>query len=192
MEMPVCDLLPKLSMNNFSLNRKKRILAQMMDRTFLNVVLLRFLKTVFRTGYIRAVNYHHTPDDCADNFEKQLQFYQNYFSPVSLKDLELFLNNKFIQNKTLLAENFYKQKKYDLSKKTYNSLKKIGSSHKEMGVDHSPGHHLSIDFSILQCSCKSKNNYLSLSMSKLKGDDWEIIDRLATAKITKEKIPLKY
>ena len=71
--MPAYDLSLNLSMNNFSLNRNKRILAQMMDSTFLNVVLLKFLKTVFHTGYIRAVNYHDTPDDYADNFEKQLQ-----------------------------------------------------------------------------------------------------------------------
>jgi len=41
--------------------------------------------------------------------------------------ISLFLNNKFQPNKILLAENYYFQKKYDLSKKTYNSVKKIGS-----------------------------------------------------------------
>ena len=40
--------------------------------------------------------------------------------------ISLFLNNKFTPNKTLLAENFYYQKKYELSKKIYNSLKSIG------------------------------------------------------------------
>ena len=37
-----------------------------------------------------------------------------------------FLNNKFTSNKALLAENFFNQKKYELSKKTYNSLRSIG------------------------------------------------------------------
>ena len=41
--------------------------------------------------------------------------------------ISLFLNNKFTPNKTLLAENFYYQKKYELSKEMYNSLKSIGS-----------------------------------------------------------------
>ena len=41
--------------------------------------------------------------------------------------ISLFLNNKFIPNKSLLAENFFYQKKFDLSKKVYNSLKSIGS-----------------------------------------------------------------
>jgi len=40
--------------------------------------------------------------------------------------ISLFLNKKFTPNKTLLAENYYFQKKYDLSKKIYNSLKSIG------------------------------------------------------------------
>jgi hypothetical protein len=102
---------------------------------------------------------------------------EKYNKSVFSSDGEKFLTNYFVL--TDLMQNM-------------SLLKKIGSSHKKMGVEHSSGHHLSIDFSILQCSCKNKNNYLSLSMSKLKGDDWEIIDRLATAKITKEKIPLKY
>ena len=41
--------------------------------------------------------------------------------------ISLFLNKKFLTNKALLAENFYYQKKYQLSKKTYKSLKSIGS-----------------------------------------------------------------
>ena len=40
--------------------------------------------------------------------------------------ISLYLNNKFLTNKALLAENFYYQKKYKLSKKVYKSLKSIG------------------------------------------------------------------
>ena len=40
--------------------------------------------------------------------------------------ISFFLNNKFTPNKTLLAENFFYQQKYELSKKIYNSLKSIG------------------------------------------------------------------
>ena len=39
--------------------------------------------------------------------------------------ISLFLNNKFTPNKTLLAENFYYQKKYELSKKIYNAVLQI-------------------------------------------------------------------
>ena len=52
---------------------------------------------------------------------------ENYQLSNFYLKISLFLNNKFTPNKTLLAENFYKQKKYDLSKKTYKSIKKIGS-----------------------------------------------------------------
>ena len=40
--------------------------------------------------------------------------------------ISLFLNNKFVPNKTLLAENLFYEKKYENSKKVYNSIKLIG------------------------------------------------------------------
>ena len=40
--------------------------------------------------------------------------------------ISFLLNNKFKPNKTLLAENFFFQKKYNLSEETYQSLKSIG------------------------------------------------------------------
>ena len=43
--------------------------------------------------------------------------------------ISLFLNKKFLTNNALLAENFYYQKKYQLSKKTYKSLKSIGPTY---------------------------------------------------------------
>ena len=43
--------------------------------------------------------------------------------------LSIFLNDKFLPNKTLLAENYYYQKKYALSKKTYEELKSIGPAY---------------------------------------------------------------
>jgi len=41
--------------------------------------------------------------------------------------ISLFLNDKFIPNKALLAENLYYQKQYEKSKNIYNSLKEIGT-----------------------------------------------------------------
>jgi len=52
--------------------------------------------------------------------EKNYQL-SNFYLKISF-----FLNNKFTPNKTLLAENFFYQQKYELSKKIYNSLKTIG------------------------------------------------------------------
>ena len=53
--------------------------------------------------------------------EKDYQL-SNFYLKISL-----YLNNKFTPNKTLLAENFFYQKKYELSKKIYNSVKYIGT-----------------------------------------------------------------
>ena len=43
--------------------------------------------------------------------------------------ISLFLNNKFLTNKALLAENYYFQKKYKLSKNIYKSVKSIGPAY---------------------------------------------------------------
>ena len=40
--------------------------------------------------------------------------------------ISLFLNNRFLPNRTLLAENYFYQKKYEASKNAYASLKNIG------------------------------------------------------------------
>ena len=53
--------------------------------------------------------------------EKNFQI-SNFYIKISL-----FLNNKFLSNKALLAENYFYQKKYEESKKIYKSLKKIGN-----------------------------------------------------------------
>jgi len=42
-------------------------------------------------------------------------------------NISLFLNNKFTPNKSLLAENFFHQKRYEESKKIFKSVKSIGS-----------------------------------------------------------------
>ena len=55
--------------------------------------------------------------------EKNYQL-SNFYLKISL-----FLNNKFLTNKALLAENFYYQGKNELSMNTYNSLKSIGSEY---------------------------------------------------------------
>ena len=43
--------------------------------------------------------------------------------------ISLFLNNKFTPNKTLLADNFFNEKKYEFSKKVYDSIRSIGPVH---------------------------------------------------------------
>ena len=48
----------------------------------------------------------------------------NFYMKISI-----FLNNKFLPNKSLLAENYLNQGKYDKSKKFFNSVKPIGSEY---------------------------------------------------------------
>jgi peptidoglycan/xylan/chitin deacetylase (PgdA/CDA1 family) len=49
--------------------------------------------------FIRAVNYHDIPPSEADQFEKQLQYYQKHFSPVCYEDLILFHDNNIWEKK---------------------------------------------------------------------------------------------
>ena len=51
---------------------------------------------------------------------------ENYKLSNFYLKISLFLNNKFVPNKTLLAENLFYEKKYENSKKVYNSIKLIG------------------------------------------------------------------
>ena len=51
---------------------------------------------------------------------------ENYQLSNFYLKISLFLNEKFTPNKTLLAENFYYQKKYNEAKNTYKSMKSIG------------------------------------------------------------------
>lgn len=48
----------------------------------------------------------------------------NFYMKISI-----FLNNKFLPNKSLLAENYFNQGKYDKSKKFLNSVKTVGSEY---------------------------------------------------------------
>ena len=52
---------------------------------------------------------------------------QNYQLSNFYLKISLFLNDKFLTNKALLAENYYYQKKYRQSKSVYLSLKSIGT-----------------------------------------------------------------
>ena len=45
-------------------------------------------------GYIRAINYHGVSEDTAGNFERQLAYYAEHFTAVSLTDLDNFFQHK--------------------------------------------------------------------------------------------------
>ena len=54
---------------------------------------------------------------------------ENYKKSNFYIKISSFLNNKFLPNQLLLAENYYFQSKYKISKKTYKSLRSIGESY---------------------------------------------------------------
>jgi len=72
--------------------KKKYILAKIMNYIFFTDFCIRFLNIFFGRNYIRALNYHDTPEKYSRNFEQQLTFYKKHFSPVSIQDLQLFLD----------------------------------------------------------------------------------------------------
>lgn len=67
--------------------------ARVLSLIMVSDLLLWVQKKLLGNNYIRAINYHDTPIDTAGNFERQLQFYQKHFSPVSLSDLDTFFDN---------------------------------------------------------------------------------------------------
>ena len=81
--------------------------------------------------------------------------------------LSLFLNDKFIPNKILLAENFYNQKKYEDSKKIYNSVKSVGKIYSWYASTR-----LALILSITENEKKS-TSYLEKELSSLKNPTFE-------------------
>ena len=70
-------------------------LKQVIIRTFDAVHVFRLgsriQRACFGPDHIRAVNYHGTPEDRADDFERQLRFYSRHFEPADKSRLERLL-----------------------------------------------------------------------------------------------------
>lgn len=82
-----------------NLNSVKQFAAQLFDVLGIND-LGHFIQRKTLFPFIRAVNYHDTPQNLADNFEKQLQFYSKRFVNVDRKILSDFLaSGKWIYDK---------------------------------------------------------------------------------------------
>ena len=77
---------------------------------------------------IKFFNYKNPDDSLAEIFYIIANMYsteKNYNRSNFYLNISLFLNNKFIPNKVLLAENYFYLKNYLKSKKVYNEIKKI-------------------------------------------------------------------
>ena len=96
-------------------------------------LLLKQAKNFILTGNEKKIKdffYCKNPkDNIAEIFYVLANLYsteKNYQLSNFYLKISLFLNGKFTPNKTLLAENLFYQKKYELSKKIYKSIKSIG------------------------------------------------------------------
>lgn len=59
----------------------------------------RIQRACFGPDHIRAINYHGTPEDRADGFERQLRFYSRHFEPVDKSRLEdLLVSDKTVSH----------------------------------------------------------------------------------------------
>lgn len=63
-------------------------------------------KVLYRNNYIRAINYHSTPEDFMSQFEKQLKYYSEHYYSVSKEELEDFLKGNWNKDKPGLIISF--------------------------------------------------------------------------------------
>tara|TARA_Y100000590_G_scaffold419091_1_gene520532 strand:+ start:701 stop:2401 length:1701 start_codon:yes stop_codon:yes gene_type:complete len=97
-----------------------------------NLLLKQSENFIFKDNETKIKNFFNckkVEDNIAEIFYIIANLYsteQNYQLSNFYLKLSFLLNEKFYPNKTLLAENLFYQKKYDLSKKTYKSIKFIG------------------------------------------------------------------
>ena len=74
------------------MNKNKVIIANFLNYTYLSDIIFKILNIIYKKNYIRVINYHDTPKEYINNFEKQLIFYKKHFSPVSITDLKAFID----------------------------------------------------------------------------------------------------
>jgi peptidoglycan/xylan/chitin deacetylase (PgdA/CDA1 family) len=85
---------------------KKELIAKVLDKTYLSRLLFAG-KRYYGNNHIRVVNYHDTPPGLMKSFERQLQFFQQKYAPVSYCDLVQFCTtNKWHKPKPGLIISF--------------------------------------------------------------------------------------
>jgi peptidoglycan/xylan/chitin deacetylase (PgdA/CDA1 family) len=67
----------------------KHRLARILESIGITGLFFHISRSLYRK-HIRVVNYHDTPEEEMPNFEAQLKFYQRYYAPVSVEDLQSF------------------------------------------------------------------------------------------------------
>lgn len=91
-----------------------------------NNIIAQVQSSIFNGEYIRAINYHNTPEFSVQDLERQLKFFKKYFSPVSVEDLDDFFDTgKWKKEKPGLIISFFNgyRNNYDVY---YPLLEKYG------------------------------------------------------------------
>ena len=114
-------------------NLKAEKVIRLSEKVYNSNLLIKQAENFILTGNSNKIknffNCKNSRDAIAEIFYIMANLYstqQKYQLSNFYLEISLFLNNKFTPNKTLLAENLYYQKRYEFSKKIYNSLKSIG------------------------------------------------------------------
>ena len=124
-------------LTNYLLHKKKHLKAKKLilearSQNDSNLLLKQTEEFILNKNFKKIKNFFNcknSKDGIAEIFYILANLYstqQNYDLSNFYLKISLFLNNKFISNKALLAENFYYQKKYEKAKEIYSSLKLIG------------------------------------------------------------------
>lgn len=74
------------------MNKNKVLIANFLSYTFLSNIIFKIFNIIYKKNYIRVINYHDTPKEYKNNFEKQLIFYKKHYSPISITDLKKFID----------------------------------------------------------------------------------------------------
>ena len=122
---------------NYLLHKKKHLKAKKLilearSQNDSNLLLKQTEEFILNKNFKKIKNFFNCKnpkDGIAEIFYILANLYstqQNFDLSNFYLKISLFLNNKFIPNKALLAENFYYQKKYEKAKEIYSSLESIG------------------------------------------------------------------
>ena len=127
-------LINYLLMNNKTTEAKK-LIKKTGDRYTSNILIKQTEAFLLNDENQKIKNFFdckNPKDNLAEFFYVLANLYAsdgNYKSSNFYMKISLFLNNKFKANNALLAENYRNQKKNNISKDTYQSLKSIGSEY---------------------------------------------------------------
>jgi tetratricopeptide (TPR) repeat protein len=121
---------------NYLITKKESINSEFFNNIKNDHLLIKelkgFIKTKQKNKISNFFNHKKPTDSLAEIFYIMANMYsteKDYKSSNFYLNISLFLNNDFVPNKALLAENYFFLKNYKRSKQIYNEIKKIGPTY---------------------------------------------------------------